>query len=153
MSIKETSASYAAQKLGSMSYGARPPRKAARSRGAASTDGSRKHPRAGKEETVEIDTADPVSQVEVHMKLTVQLESRVSDIEASMYCTVFLPNESEIVKEIQNAGRLHSNMEEKTPNLEKKKHARSVFPCDGEGHRGNSSRPSWRNCLSQISGV
>ena len=50
---------------------------------------------------------------EVQIKRTVQLESRVSDTEASMYCTVFLPYESEIVKEIENAGRLHSIIKEK----------------------------------------
>ena len=51
---------------------------------------------------------------QVHPKFTAQLESWVRDLEASMYCTVFLPNEIEIVKFMHIAGRHHSDMAEKT---------------------------------------
>ena len=52
----------------------------------------------------------------VHAKLTIQLESRMMDMEASMYCTVLLPSEDEIVQEMQSPGRHKNYLVEKRQN-------------------------------------
>ena len=54
-----------------------------------------------------------------HLKLTVQLESRMRDMEAATYCTLFLPKDSDIVKEMLAIGRHYSNMLENHPEKEK----------------------------------
>ena len=45
-----------------------------------------------------------------HLKFTVQLESRMRDLEAATYCTLFLPKGSDIVKEMLAIGRHYNNM-------------------------------------------
>ena len=45
---------------------------------------------------------------QVQRKLSAQLESRVRDLEAETDCTLFVPQESDIVTEIQNASRFYS---------------------------------------------
>ena len=92
------------------SYGGRQ-RKAARSRGAHPSDAPRKHQKAGEEEVSEVEVFDLVRLV--HAKLTIQLESRMMDMVASMYCTVLLPSENEIVKVMQSAGRHNNYLVEK----------------------------------------
>ena len=74
---------------------------------------------------------------QVHPKFTAQLESWVRDLEASMYCTVFLPNEIEIVKFMHIAGRHHSDMAEKTRHG-RRKSANLVFQRDAASHREDS---------------
>ena len=54
----------------------------------------------------------------LHLKLSVQLESRMRDMEAATYCPLFLPKGSEIVKEMLAIGRHYSNMIEKHPEQE-----------------------------------
>ena len=51
-----------------------------------------------------------------------QLEARVRDLEASTYCTMFLPRESEVVKAMQNAGRIYSHKVENQPSVERGVH-------------------------------
>ena len=41
---------------------------------------------------------------EVQLQVSTQLESRVRDLEAATYCTLFVPKESDVT-EMQNAGR------------------------------------------------
>ena len=48
---------------------------------------------------------DLISQV--HLKLSVQLESRVRDVEAATHCTLFLLRGSAIVTEMHSAGRAY----------------------------------------------
>ena len=55
----------------------------------------------------------------LHLKLPVQLESRMRDMEAATYCPLFLPKGSEIVKEMLVIGRHHSNMTENHPEQER----------------------------------
>ena len=62
------------------------------------------------------DVPDLIAQV--HLKLSAQLEARVRELEASMCCTLFPPRESEIVKDVQSAGRIHSDMVENQPSVE-----------------------------------
>ena len=56
---------------------------------------------------------------QVHLKLTVQLESRMRDMEAATECTLFLPKDSDIVKEMLSIGRHYSNMIENHPEQER----------------------------------
>ena len=60
----------------------------------------------GANEDVDEEVADLVSQV--HMKLTVQLESRMRDLESATYCTLFLLIDSEIVTDMQDADRAYN---------------------------------------------
>ena len=90
-------------------------RKSAKSRRAASGDAPRKHQRAGEEEAAHADVPDLMAQV--HMKLSPQLEAL--DLEAATYCTLFPLTGSDIVKEMQNAGKFHSNMVENRPSVER----------------------------------
>ena len=55
----------------------------------------------------------------VRTKLTIQLESRMRDLEASMFCTVFLPTEGGIVKETQIAGRDYNNLVTNRPDRDR----------------------------------
>ena len=48
---------------------------------------------------------DLISQV--HLKLSVQLESRVRDVEAATHCTLFLLRGSAIVTEMHSASRAY----------------------------------------------
>ena len=66
---------------------------------------------------MEAEAADLALQVQA--KLTTQFESRMRDIEATM-CTVFLPSESNIVKEVQEAGRDCNNMVTNQPTMERR---------------------------------
>ena len=52
-------------------------------------------------------------------KLSVQLLSRMRDLGAATYCTLFLPEESDTVKEMQDAGRVHSELETNHPGKER----------------------------------
>ena len=121
MSIIESDASCGGQQSGDV--------------GAHWSEAPRKHQEAREEEVAEADVVDLVLQV--HAKLTVQLESRMRDVEASMYCTVLLPSESDIVEEIRGADRLHSDMVEKSQ-MWKEKPAHMVLQRHAESHREDS---------------
>ena len=54
---------------------------------------------------MENDVMDLISQV--HLKLSVQLESRVRDVEAATHCTLFQLRGSAIVTEMHSAGRAY----------------------------------------------
>ena len=54
-----------------------------------------------------------------HLKLPVQLEPRMRDMEAATYCTLFLPKDSDIVKEMLAIGRHYNNMIEHHPEKER----------------------------------
>ena len=56
---------------------------------------------------------------QAHLKLAVQLESRMRDMEAATYCTLFLPKDSDIVKEMLAIGRHYNNMIENHPEKER----------------------------------
>ena len=116
MSIKESYASCAGQPSGDTPNGVRP-RKAARSRGAHSSEARRKHQKAGEEEDMKAESEDLALQVQA--KLTIQLESRTRDLEASMYCTVLLPSENGIVKEVQGLERDNNDMVATEPAVER----------------------------------
>ena len=93
-------------------------RETARSRGAPLNDVPRKQQRAGEEEkAADADVTDLIAQV--HLKLSTQLEERVRDLESPTYSTLCLPKESDIVTEIQNAGRYYSDMVENQPSAER----------------------------------
>ena len=71
---------------------------------------------------------------QVHLKLTVQLESRMRDMEAATDCTLFLPKDSDIVKEMLAIGRHCSNMIRKSSRARKRKPSHMVLPLDGESN-------------------
>ena len=60
---------------------------------------------------------DLISQV--HLKLSTQLESRVRDVEAATHCTLFLLTGSEIVTEMQSAGRAYDELVTTQPSVER----------------------------------
>ena len=72
------------------------------------------------------------------------------DFVASTYCTLFLPKESDIVKDMQHAGRIHSDMVENQPRVIKRKSTHLVLQRDAEGRpkdldwRCTPSRPGER---------
>ena len=51
-------------------------------------------------------------------KLSTRQESRVRELEAATYCTLFVPKESDIVTDMQNAGKRHSGMVRNHPDKE-----------------------------------
>ena len=55
----------------------------------------------------------------VRLKLSTLLGSRVRDLEAAAYCTLFLPKENDMVKEVQDAGRFYNDMVENKPDAER----------------------------------
>ena len=57
--------------------------------GAASNDAPRKQQRSGEADAVDGDVTDLIAQAP--KTLSTQLEARVRDLEASTYCTLFLP--------------------------------------------------------------
>ena len=59
-------------------------------------------------EDTDADVMDLATQVQ--LKLSTQLEWRVRDPETATCCTLFVPKKSEIVTDLQNAGKLHSDM-------------------------------------------
>ena len=63
--------------------------------------------------------ADLISQGWLNMKLSVQLESPMRDMESATYCTLFLPRRSDIVKEMQDAGKLYNEFATKHPDVER----------------------------------
>ena len=77
-------------------------RKPARSRGASQNEVPRKQQRAGEEEAKgDAEDADVMDLIiQAHQKHSTQLESRVRDLEAATYCTLFLLRENDIVTEI-----------------------------------------------------
>ena len=95
--------------------------KPARSRGASQNDVPRKQQRAGEAEAKgnaeDVDVMDLITPV--HLQLSTQLGSRVRDLEAATYCTLSVPKESDIVTEMQNAGRFFSDMVTRHPNKER----------------------------------
>ena len=56
---------------------------------------------------------------EVHLKLSVQLESRVRDVEAATHCTLFQPIGSAIVTEMHSAGRAFDELVNTQPSVER----------------------------------
>ena len=104
MSVKDAFASYGGPQAGGAQFSGR--RKPARTRGTSSSDVPRKQQRAGEEEAVDADATDLI--IQVHLKLSTQLEARVRDLESSTCCTLFPAKESDIVKETKNAGRFYS---------------------------------------------
>ena len=108
--MKEMMAAYGVQQNGRAKFSGR--RKPARSRGASQNDVPRKQKRDGEEEAKgdaeDADVMDLITQA--HQKLSTQLESRVTDLEAATYCTLFLPRENDIVTEMQNAGWFYNVM-------------------------------------------
>ena len=52
---------------------------------------------------------DVLDPPQVHMRLSVELESRVRDLEPTTFCTLFLLGVSAIVIDIQDAGRAHND--------------------------------------------
>ena len=67
---------------------------------------------------MEAEAADLALQVPA--TLTVQLKSLMRDMEATMYCTAFLPSENEIAKEMQGAGRFYNDMVTNQPTKERR---------------------------------
>ena len=94
-SIKENLAAFGGQHNGDALNNRRS--RKTRSKGTASSDMPRKQQRVGKEEAIEANVTNLVTQM--HLKLSVQLESLMRDAEAATYCTQFLPKERYIVKE------------------------------------------------------
>ena len=87
----------------------------------------RKQQRAGGEakgDTVDADVMDLATQVQLKLFFA-QRESRVGDLEAATYCTLFLPQESDVVKEMHDAGRVCSELDH--PRQVKRKSAHLVF--------------------------
>ena len=85
-------AAYGAQQHGRAKFSGR--RKSARSRGASQNDVPRKQQGAGEEEEAKWDAEDADVMdliIQAHQNLSTQLESRVRDMEAATYCTVFPP--------------------------------------------------------------
>ena len=54
-------------------------------------------------------------QVHLNMKLTVQLESRMREMESPTYCPLFLLKKNDIVKEMQDAGISHNELQTNQP--------------------------------------
>ena len=71
----------------------------------------------GANEEVENDVMDLISQV--HLKLSVQLESRVRDAEAATHCTLFQLRGSAIVTEMHSAGRAYDELVNTQPSVER----------------------------------
>ena len=69
----------------------------------------------------------------MRLKLIVQPESSLRDVEASMYRTVLLPTESEIVKEMKHAGRLDSDIVRKNARSGKRNSAQR----DAKSHQAD----------------
>ena len=59
------------------------------------------------------------TQVHLNMWLTVQFELRMGHMESATYCTLFLPRENDIVKEMQDAGRTYNELETNQPSVER----------------------------------
>ena len=55
----------------------------------------------------------------VHLKLSVQLESRVRDVEAATHCTLFQLRGSAIVTEMHGAGRAYDELVNTQPSVER----------------------------------
>ena len=87
------------------------------------------------------DVPDLIAQI--HLKLSAQLGARVRDLEASMYCTLFPPKEGEIVKYVQSAGRINSDMVENQPSVERGSPHILVLQRDAEGHREDPEDQEW----------
>ena len=66
---------------------------------------------------MENDVIDLISQV--HLKLSTQLESRVRDVEAATYCTLFQLRRSAIVTEMHSAGRACDVLVNTQPSVER----------------------------------
>ena len=66
---------------------------------------------------MENDVMDLIS--EVHLKLSVQLASRVRDVEAATHCTLFQLRCSAIVKEMRSAGRAYDELINTRPSVER----------------------------------
>ena len=66
---------------------------------------------------MENDVMDLIS--EVRLKLSVQLESRVQDMEAATCCTLFQLRASAIVTEMWSAGRAHDELVTTQPSVER----------------------------------
>ena len=117
--MKEMIAAHGGQQNGRAQFSER--WKPARTRGASQNDVPRKQQRAGEAEAKgdakDVDVMDLITPV--HLQLSAQLGSRVRDLEAATYCTLFLPNESDIVTEMQNAGRFYSDMVTRHPDKER----------------------------------
>ena len=60
---------------------------------------------------------DLISQVQ--LQRTVQIESRVWDMEAATYCTFFFLRSSAIVTEVLNASRAYNELVTTQPNMER----------------------------------
>ena len=56
--------------------------------------------------------------LQVQAKLTIKLESRTRDVEASMHCTVLLPSWSGIANEVQGSERNYNDMVATKPAVE-----------------------------------
>ena len=71
----------------------------------------------------------------VHLKLSVQLESRVRDVEAATHCTLFLLRGSAIVTEMHSAGRAYDVLVNYPTKRGKRKPAHLVRHRNAEGKR------------------
>ena len=133
--MKEMMAAYGAQQNGRAKFGGR--RTPAKTRGASQNDVPRMQQGAGEEEAKgDVEDADVMDlTTQAHQKLSTQLESRVTDLEAATYCTLFLPKENDIVTEMQNAGWFYSVMATYHPDKEEA----HTLQRDVEGHRRSSS--------------
>ena len=70
-----------------------------------------------------------------HLKFTVQLESCMRDLEAATYCTLFLPKDSDIVKEMLAIGQALQQHDRKSCRERKRKPSHMVLQLDGESNR------------------
>ena len=139
--MKEAFAAYGGQLTGDAPFSGRA-RKAARSRGAASSDAPTKHQRAGEAEVVDAEVLDVTAQV--HLKALYATRGTGERI-----AFLFFPKESNIVKDMQHAGRIHSDMVENQQSVIKRKSTHLVLQRDAEGHRNDPQDQDWRFTLSR----
>ena len=135
--MKEALVSYGGQQTGDAPYTGRT-RKPARSRGASSSDVPRKQQRSGEEKAADADVTDMIAQE--HLKLSTQLEARVRDLESATHCILFLPTESDTVKEMQKRRQVLQRHGGKPTKRGQRRSTHLALQRDAKSHRKGSQR-------------
>ena len=85
---------------------------------------------------------DLISQM--HMKPTVQFESRMGDLGSATYCLLFFLRDSANVTDVQGASRAHNDLA--VHHLDKERGS-PLFHSNAEGHREDPGAKDWNGEL------
>ena len=94
--------------------------------------------REGANEDMDEEVTDFISQV--HMKPTVQFESRMGDLGSATYCRMFFLRDSANVTDVQGASRAHNDLV--VHNLDKERGS-PLFRSNAESHREDLGARDW----------